>query len=404
MAVPAAAVAAVALAACLIGGCSQKEDFTPYLEGGLGTDSLFAETTLLPSVERSATSRDSTGDASASKRLVAANWAGSVARAFFYFAVYPDTSVEVTNASLVLYATRVEGAVDPSTFSLYTLADSLIPSGLRWGNMPDPDEEIASFGLGLGPEDSVVIDVTPVVSAWASGASTNRGFMIRCRDEFSPAQAIVEFASHEDVSVRELGDADSTEFNVWPILRITSVDNADSVEVTEKVATQDTFADTLTWERPDTVLTVANGFPTRTFIEFDFSDIPSEATVTRAVLKLTADVAASSFDSMVVVCHAVLDTVSGFGVSYGAAGSGSTVLRWAEVTEDPTLSMDVTPLVQPQVSGLLSANYGLVIKSSTEITDLDFVVFVPTRSGNPEDAPRLEVRYALPPLPWYRRN
>jgi hypothetical protein len=66
--------------------------------------------------------------------------------------------------------------------------------------------------------------------------------------------------------------------------------------------------------------------------------------------------------------------------------------------------MDVTPLVQPQISRLVTANYGLVIKSTAETTDLDFVVLVPARAGLTDDAPKLEIHYALPPLPWYRRN
>jgi hypothetical protein len=100
----------------------------------------------------------------------------------------------------------------------------------------------------------------------------------------------------------------------------------------------------------------------------------------------------------------VLDTVSGFGVTYGSSGAGSKVLLADTLAIHPTFTMNVTPLVQPQISGLLRANYGLVIKSTTETTDLDYVVFVPTRSGNTADAPKLEIRYALPPPPWYRRD
>jgi hypothetical protein len=397
-------VALLAGAALLASGCTQKEQFSPYLEGGLGTDSLFADTTLTAAVEYSATSAQSAGDASSSRRLVVANWDGYAARTYLKFSFYPDTSLDVTSAKLFLYVTRVEGEAGTGTFGLYPLADSLVQAGLRWGNMPAVGDEIMSFGLPSQPEDSVVLDVTGIVSAWGKGTATNRGLMIKCHDEFSPTQTMVEFASTDEPFTRQLTDADSTTIKIWPVLRVVSVDSTDSTEFTQLAAAIDTFADTLTTSRSNTVLTVANGFPSRTFIKFDFSGVPREATVTRAVLQLAVDLNASSFDSMAVICHAVLDTVSGFGASYGASGSGKTVLSRAALAEDPSFAMDVTPLVQPQVSGLVKANYGFVVKSSDETTDLDFVVLVPTGSGETALAPRLEIHYVVPPRPWYWRN
>jgi hypothetical protein len=394
----------VAGALWLVPGCSQKEQFSPYLEGGLGTDSLFADTTLGAVVERSATSAKSAGDASGSRRLVVANWSGYAARTFLNFSLFPDTSLDITSAKLFLYITRVEGDVGTAAFGLYPLTDSLVQTGLRWANMPAAGDEIASFGLPPNPEDSLVLDVTATVSAWGKGTSANRGFVIRCLEEFAPTQRIVEFASGDDPSTRELIGADTTTIRVWPVLRVVSVDSTDSTEFTELVAAVDTFADTLASARSDTVLTVANGFPSRTFIKFDFSGIPREATVTRAVLKLAADMSASSFDSMAVICHAVLDTVSGFGVAYGTAGSGKTVLTRADMTANPSFAMEVTPLIQPQVSRFVKANYGLVVKSADETADLDFVVLVPTRAGQADLAPRLEIHYVLPPRPWYWRD
>jgi hypothetical protein len=397
-------VVLTAAVAWIVAGCSQKEQFSPNLEGGLGTDSLFADTTLTATVERSATSPKSAGDASSSTRLVVANWKGYAARTFLKFSLYPDTSLDVTSAKLFLYVTRVDGDVGPGTFGLYPLADSLIQAGLRWPNMPGGGDEIASFGLPSEPEDSVVLDVTSTVSAWAKGTAVNQGFMIRCAEESAPPERIVEFASSDDPSTRTLNDADSTTISVWPVLRVVSVDSTDSTEFTQLVAAVDTFADTLGAAPPETVLTVANGFPSRTFIKFDFSGIPREATVTRAVLQLTVDNDASSFDSMAVICHAVLDTVSGFGAAYGTAGSGKTTLVRRKTASDPSFGMEVTPLVQPQVSHLVTANYGMVIKSSDETADLDYVVLVPTRAGQPTLAPRLEVHYVLPPRPWYWRD
>jgi len=401
-----ACLAAVAASLAWLGsGCSQKEQFSPYLEGGLGTDSLFGDTTLVAVAEHSAASTQSAGDASASRRLVVANWNGYAARTFLNFSLFPDTSLTITSARLFLYYTRVEGDVQPAPFGLYALADSLVQLGLRWGNMPAAGDEIMPFGLGTEPEDSVVLDVTETVAAWAKGTSTNRGFMIKCLDEFSPDQRIVEFASSEEPFARKLIEgSDTTTIKIVPVLRVVSVDSTDSTEFTQLTAAIDTFADTLTTARSESVLTVANGFPSRTFLKFDFSLLPREATVIRAVLRLSADTTASSLDSMSVICHAVLDTVSGFGASYGATGSGTTLLTRHKLANDPSFAMDVTPLVQPQVSQLVKVNYGLLVKSADEVADLDYVVLVPRSSGRSELAPKLEVHYVVPPRPWYRRE
>jgi len=155
--------------------------------------------------------------------------------------------------------------------------------------------------------------------------------------------------------------------------------------------------------RPDTLLTCANGAPARTFIKFDVSTLPREATVISAKLKLTADMDLSSFDEMTLVCHALLDTVSGFHTKYGSQGAGTTALTDSALSGNPSFTMTVTALVQPVVSGLVTS-YGFVIKSPNEKFDLDYAVLVSTGDGHPNLAPRLEIEYIMPPPPWYRRD
>ncbi len=387
-------------------GCSQKESFTPYLNGGLQTDTLFVYGTVANPSETSASLGKSAGGMWKSGQLIVCNWRGYHSRCFLGFSGLPDTSVQVTDATLFLYATRIEGAAETGSFGVYALADTLDEDNVTWNNMPDLGARVATFSPHRLGEDSVTVDVKDIVSAWVKGKIVNMGFAIKLEDELTSEQAIVEFGSREDASTRITDEGDTV--HVWPTLRIAYiayVDTAGEAKFTEVTAAEDTFADTLTVPLSDTLLAVANGFPTRTFLKFDVSGLPPAATITRAMLRLTAAMGASSFEEMTLVCHAVVDSViSGFDIGYGTKGSEATVLTKDELASDSSFALLVTPLVQPLVSGLVAHNYGLVIKSSDETVDLDFIVLVPARDGNPEFAPRLEVEYLKPPLPWYWRD
>jgi hypothetical protein len=104
-----------------------------------------------------------------------------------------------------------------------------------------------------------------------------------------------------------------------------------------------------------------------------------------------------------VSCHALLEDFSGFETEFGAKGAGTTTLTYDSLQVEPSIAMDVTALVQPIVSNLVT-NRGFVIMTSDETVDLDFVVFASTRDRDTDSAPRLTLMYTVPPPPSYRRD
>jgi hypothetical protein len=401
--------------AALLGGCSEKESFSPALVDGLGSDTLYKSIELSPVEEVCGAGGASAGNPYESKRLVVCKWRGYQSMCFLRFSDLPDTTVEILDATLFLYATRVQSATPDNTFGIYTLADSLADTTVAWGTLPTLDDKVATFSLG-SPDpstiavDSVLIDIKSLVLSWMREERDNYGLAVKLEDD-SPGEAILEFASREDATTRDVvADDDTTDFYVRPAIRVVYAYDASTTSLAlaaapaatdtsylQALATEDTFAHTLLTPFPDTLLVCANGFPSRTFLRFDLSGVPPEASVIRAQLNLTLDMAASSFDSMTVICFGLVEPISGYTTSHGAAGSGSTTLSYASKRNDPDIAMDVTPLVQPQVSRKVS-NYGLVVRSTNEKIDLDFAVIASSR-GDSADAPRLEVQYLVPPAP-----
>jgi hypothetical protein len=407
--VKAAVVLAATLAlgiATLLTGCSEKESFSPDLAGGLGSDSLFRSVTLSPVLEMTAKSGESAGNPYESRRLVVCNWRGYRSRCFLRFSALPDTTIEVTKATLFLYATRIQSTTPANVFGLYTLADSLYEETVTWESMPGLDTQVATFSLA-SPDpatmvaDSVTLDVTSLVTSWMMEEGENLGLAVKLEDEVS-SDVIVEFASREDQSTREVvaGD-DTSDFYVRPVIRIEYTDGDTSY--VQSLSTEDTFAAIQLAPLPDSLLACGNGFPSRAFLQFDLGAIPREATVIRADLKLSVDLEASSFDSIAVICHALVDSMTGFASGYGVTGTGSKILWYPEIKNDQSFTMNITALVQPAVSRDVT-NRGIFVKSRAEISDLDFVVFDSIMGGQPDKAARLQVEYVLPAAPRYWKD
>jgi hypothetical protein len=173
------------------------------------------------------------------------------------------------------------------------------------------------------------------------------------------------------------------------------------------IASEDVFADTLVTPFPPDTLSMlcGNGFASRSFVKFDLSDIPEGSTLARSVLLISPDLEQSSFDSMEVECHAVLDaTWSGFDTEIRALGAGLVTLIPEKLSDGDTLEMDITAILQDVVAGK-KPNYGLALKSPDERFDLDFVRFFshsyPDTDLVPVLRPVLRVEYMLPPEPPY---
>jgi len=128
--------------------------------------------------------------------------------------------------------------------------------------------------------------------------------------------------------------------------------------------------------------------------------IPEGCTVTRSIMSLAIDTLTSSFDSMGVTCHAVLEEPwEGFDTALGATGIETITIKAEDVGAD-TVNMDITALVQPLVARR-EANSGFAIKASNEVFDLDFMRFWSHAQPDSGLRPRLVVDYIVPPAPPY---
>jgi hypothetical protein len=385
------AVTVILLASALLMSCSERATFEA---SGLVPDSVLVVDTLEVAEARWATQDHATSGMWQSERSVTCNWHGYRSRSFIGFP-RPDTSLELQSAALYLYATRIEGDVGASQFELYTLLDSLKAGDIYWDKMPAADELISRFSLpepGAGDiaEDSVFVDITEAVEDWIGGQSLRHGLMIKYEAEGSALEAIAEFGTGQSRNRPvETAEGDTVLVDIRPSMRIAYMDTANDNDTTLwYLPANDTFADTLVTPFTGPLLLVGNGFPSRSFVKFDLSSIPDGSTLTRAVLELRVAADSSSFDQISVICHASLESEwSGVESVIGSEGAGTKTLLKENFEADGTVAMDITPLVQPQVAGLVS-NRGYVIKSTNEAYDLDYVRFYP-------DA-RLRVYYVLP--------
>lgn len=395
-----AAVTLIVLSLAVLLGCSEKATFKVT---GLVPDSVLVQDTLDVAQADWSNRGHAASGMWQSERAVTCNWRGYWARFFMGFS-RPDTTLVLESAALYLYATRIEGEIAASSFGVYSLADSLLAGDIYWNNMPAADELVGNFSLPdpgieeLG-EDSVLVDMTSVVADWIGGVSDNYGLMVKIEEEGTATEAIAEFGTSQARNRPvETDEGDTVLVDVRPSIRIAYIDTsggANNDTTLRYLPANDTFSDTLVTPFTGDMLTVGNGFPSRAFVKFDLDALPEGSTLTRAVLDLTVAADSSSFDEITISCYGMLSEWEGFDTQIGATGAGTTTLHRKDYMFDKAVRMDITPLVTPQVSGLVS-NYGYVIKSTKEAFDLDYVRFYPN--------PRLRVFYALPPDPWYRRD
>ena len=331
--------------------------------------------------------------------MVVCEWEGYSSWSFLRFTAFPDTDAVISSAQLYLYATRVEGGAGGAALDIHTLSDTLVQTELYWNEMPGISlEPVAGFDIPPTSGDSVFVDVTEVVALWAKNDSSNFGFAIKARDELPGF--LVEFATREAPRKSTIADEDTTILDLRPALRIAYVDTAEVDQKMVSVAAVDVFADTLLTPFPedDQRLVCGSGFPSRSFVHFDIARVPPGATVTQSTMSLVIDASGSSFDSIGVKCHAVIDTMpwSGFDTTIGATGTAAVTVLAKNMGAERTLKIDITGLVQPLVARQES-NSGFAVKTASETFDLDFMRFWSHNQPDVERRPRLVIDYILPP-------
>ena len=396
----------VMLALACLSGCSKEAAF--YSDELPGNE-RFVDTTLVAVSSDWASADHSTGSRSWSKQLVVGAWKGYKARAFIGFSSLPDSGDEITSATLHLHAARAEGNVAGTAFSISALTDTLDQSYIFWDDMPARSTEDSV--IHIPPAESLhswVVPVTSIVSSWVSNEQPNLGLVIKLVDEEAPGgELIVEFASRETPPEESTVNDVTTTMDHRPMLKIAYIEaEVDTVDTLELYPAGDVFVDTLMTPFPaDTLgLLCSNGVRSRCFVKFDVGCVPVEATVAKATLRLTPNLEESSFDSMTVRCHAVLDPGwQGDSTVIGMTGVGSHLLKIDDLVPGDVVDMVVTALIQPLVSGE-QTGYGLVVRSSDEAADLDFVRFFSSAVEDSILRPRLLINYLLPPNPGYREE
>ena len=397
------AITAAALLSALLmcGSCSREASFEPLFE--LNPGERFRSDTLTATESEWFNRGSSAGPGWSSTRVVVCNWNGYASRSFIRFTAFPDTSATVDSVSLYLWAARVDGDSEAAVVDIHTLTDTLEQYDLYWGEMPGISEDpVASFEV-KSIAGSVFVDVTEAVTPWIKQEASNYGIALKARDETGPA-FLVEFATRE-VPVKTIDD--STSLDLRPALRIAYTDTAGEDQLAISVAAEDVFADSLITPFPEDParLLCGSGFPSRAFVRFDVGKIPDGSTVTRSIMSLNIDSETSSFDSMGVTCHAILDYPwEDFDTGIGATGISTITLQAGEAGTDTIVDMDITGLVQPLVARQ-EANLGFAVKASNELFDLDFMRFWSHTQPDSNLRPRLVIDYVLPPgIPYYEEE
>jgi len=376
-------------------GCSQEATFTPPVD--MRTSERFRSTTYRAVDSDWSNRGESAGPGYLSERFVVCNWEGYLSRGFIRFTAFPDTEVTVDSVLLYLYVTRIEGDAGAVTFDIHTLTDTLIQKEIYWGTMPEiSTSPVASFSGPMESGDSVFVDITELAEAWRFDEEVNYGLAIKMDETPGAPQAIAEFGTKE-VLLKVVDD--STIYDFRPALRFAYVDTGGEQQHAIAITSEDVFADTLVTPFPPDTSSVlcGNGFPSRGFVKFDLSDIPDGSTLARSVLVISPDLERSSFDSMGVQCHAVLDADwSGYDTEIGASGTGLATLLPAELSAGEEVEMDITVILQDIIAGT-QPNYGLALRSTDERFDLDFARFFSHSYPDTDLVPVLRVEYVLPP-------
>jgi hypothetical protein len=273
-------------------------------------------------------------------------------------------------------------------------------TGVTWNNQPTTTtaNQVIMPSAGTSTQDYLNIDVSAMVTDMFSSPSGNNGFLLRMENETSFYRAVV-FAS-----------SDHPNANLRPKLVITYEVNVDSC-VTLKpngaagkdasvwgVGTNDNFPNrhslhAYTWSNSGTLSVV------RSLIEFDFSSIPSNATITSAELSLyfnpndSFSFANHSGDNVLYIQRA-LSAWTETGVTWN---NQPTITTANQVTM-PSVGTSTQDYLNIDVSGIVSdmfsspsGNNGFLLRMENETSFYRAVVFASSDHPNANLHPEISV-------------
>lgn len=315
----------------------------------------------------------------------------------------------VISATLSLYSADHFGDDMPFTITAHRVERSWDENDIVWSDIEN----------GYRTEILESWDFTPGDTTWHTFSFSDLNFISDWIDDsqqdvLSINGLLLKFDQASSGTIFYASEASS----FTPYMQIISQDTDGNLDTTNTYLTHDASLFHTTngvmenelEENPD-VLLVGDGTGYRSLLQFDFSEIPAEATIHKAELKFLVD-SENVFNSDA-------DTDGTFSVSIGAADSladwqgksfvdslvtidskyspGVDVASGVSesfVFDSPAAAVAVTRIVQRWVSGV-SANKGFLIYAYYQGIDFQEMAF---KSGSldPSAMPTIEVTYSLP--------
>jgi hypothetical protein len=338
-------------------------------------------------------SEEAEGTSGGSPRLIVADTLGMGARILLHFQTPPLDTVMFRSAAFMLTLRDVDSTFVPPRILAYELVQPF-SEGITGSSMfpaydPVPIAE-AVFEPAIGDTAARYRfegpGVDSVYKEWITGRHINAGIMLALE---SGESARVLFYSRDAV----VGAIESRPIT-HVLFRPESATAADSLDTLRALPTGDVFvAERLSGSLAGVPgrLTVANGVPAATLLEFDLTT-PEPRIIHRALLRLSIDTSASLSDSMLLLAEAIVDSAwSGEDTRTTSTGSALGVLTMESGV--PTVTFVITPFAREWSLGP-DRNHGVKVRAADEFGDLSWIRFYD--SSAPDSLrPRLDMTSSL---------
>lgn len=313
-----------------------------------------------------------------------------VAMALSFASVPVDAETVVDSARVRFTAARpLDG---PADLTVHALLDTLWEGEVFFGDSLgfDPTPLAVTYEYDA---EGLSLDLTETVAGWY-GSEGLRALMILPQGS-GPSFAVFRSGEYGSATDTTAGRPTLTVFHH-------PEGAADSGESRHEPG-QDTYflwwdsgADSLASAQDR--ITVGKGFASRALLMAEVGQIPREATIQRAKLKLWVDADQSVYDSMEVRVHLAEGDWDGPRTEFEGVSAG---VGWVIPGVDSAI-IDVSTLVQVWVAELVE-NDGFLVKSYGEAESIDFVRFFSPSYSETSARPVLTVEYSVPPPPWFRQ-
>lgn len=319
-----------------------------------------------------------------SNRLYMGQYRGIHAKVLLQFSNFPKTGT-VDSVIVTLYKKQTvgsrEGFPAPKVYNITGVWDE---SQITWETFETSGllgEEIPTVEISSTDEAIYFTLPNPLVQSWfdTSAASPNHGILLA----YEPPDTgfVIEMLTKD-------APADTIGFN-----NLTLWVEQDSIKIYTAPIQQDVFIATTEQDTSIDRLIIANGSCLRTFFSFDFSFIPLNATVNRALLTLHPDSALSFPD------HNNSFKLLGYLTKGGVESIPQVPFDSSQVAEgivqNDSAVVNITKFVQLWASGK-TPNQGLLLIGYNEKQDLLRRAFYRDASDALQ-GPRVEIFYSLPP-------